>query len=215
MYRSVSLLLVFILVLLPTNFVFSAMSSTNYKIQTDDFATGGLTSSTNYAVLGSAGDWQGLTSSTNYGVYGGYVYSQLTPTLSISLDSSSVALGTLSVSSVASVTLTATISTDAPGGYSLMISEDQGLTNGSTSITDVADGTVSAGSEEYGVGTRGTDGLYNSSDTSITSSFKAIASSSGMVTSQTDGVVFKASISSATTAGSYSHTVTLAAVSNF
>lgn len=215
MHHIASIFIVFILVLMPMNFAFSAMSSTNYKVQSDDFATGGLTSSTNYGVLGTAGDWQGLTSSTNYGVYGGYVNSQLTPTLSISLGSSSVALGELSLSSVASATLTATISTDASGGYSLGISENTNFTSGSTNITDVSDGSVTAGSEEYGVRTTGSAGLYNSTDTGITTNFKSIASSSGMVTSQAVGVVFKASMSSATSAGSYSHTITLAAVSNF
>lgn len=215
MHRIVFIIMLFLLVLVPTNFVFSAMSSTNYKVQSDDFATGGLTSSTNYGILGTAGDWQGLTSSTNYGVYGGYVYSQLTPTLSISLSSSSAALGTLSASSVANVTLTATISTDAPGGYSLGISEDHNFTSGNDTIADVSDGSVTAGSGEYGVGTSGTAGLYNASNTSITLNFKSIASSSGMVSSQAVGVIFYASMSPSTNAGSYSHTVTLAAVSNF
>lgn len=202
-----------ICVLIPTPIF--AMSSTNYSILADSFDGGGFSSSTNYGAFGAVGEWQGFTSSTNYSVNGGFNGIWADSTLSLSLGSSSVSLGTLSSSAVSSVANIATVTTTYIGGYSLYIYESAGLASGSNVIDDVTDGTVSAGNEEYGIRTSGTSGSYNSTDTAITSTWKSIATNASAATSEQTTITFKASIASDTPGGSYSHSVSVAAVAQF
>ncbi len=193
----------------------AGMSSTNYKILTDALEVGGYTTSSNYGLVGGAGEWQGVVTSSNYNVNAGFPAILADPSLSISVANGALSFGTLEKNVVASKSTTVTVTTDAPGGYSLRISENKNFTSGADDINDVSDGLVSDGSEEYGIRTSGTAGLYNSSDTSISTSWKNIASASSAVTSQATTVSFKVSVDNNTTPGSYSHTVTFAAVTNF
>lgn len=194
-----------------------SLTSTNYTILSSDFISGILSTSTNYSVNDVIGDAQGTTAtSTNYTEYGGLI-GQISGTgsLSVTLSASSVSLGQLSTETITSGSMTITVTTDAPAGYSIRMSESTGLTNGSHTLADVADGNVSAGAEEYGIRTSGTDGQYNSTDTSITSSLKTIANSSSPVSARATTVSFKAAIETGTASGSYSQTVTFATVANF
>ncbi|MCX6733891.1 MAG: hypothetical protein NTX63_03690 [Candidatus Peregrinibacteria bacterium] len=121
-----------------------------------------------------------------------------------SLASNTMSFGTLSSSSVSAISHTITVSTSAAGGYVLYVSEDGNLRNGANDINDVADGAVTAGSEEYGLNTG-----YNdfTSDSAIASSQKIARSHSSPVTSEVTTCTYKASISGATTGASYSHIV--------
>lgn len=202
------------------NFFYSApisagMTSTNYRIISDDLAPGALSSSTNYATLGAIGEWQGVSTSTNYSSLGGFPGSQPDTTLSISLSGTNISFGSLEKGTVSSISRTATVSTDAPGGYTLRISENSNLAAGGTDIDDVSDGSVTAGSEEYGIKTSGDSGLFNATDTAITSSWKNIASATSPVTSQATVISFKVAVNGGTEPGSYSHTVTIAAVASY
>lgn len=191
------------------------MSSTNYSIIADTVDTGGYTTSTNYGIFGALGEWQGFTSSTNYSLNGGFNGIWGDNSITFSMNSSSVSLGTLSTTAVGTVTNYASSTTNYAGGYALYVSESSGLASGSNVIDDVTDGSVTAGSEEYGIRTSGTSGLYNSSDTAITTDWKKIAEKTSAVTADSVGVIFKVAVSPATPSGSYSHTVSFAAVAQF
>jgi len=204
-----------LILLFPVCAVGASMSSTNYSIIADSVDSGGYSSSTNYGVSGSLGEWQGLTSSTSYTLKGGFSGIWGDNSLTFSLNSTSLSLGTLSSSAVSSATTYASSTTNYSGGYALYISESAGLASGSNVIDDVSDGSVSSGSEEYGIRTSGSSGQYNSTDTSITSSWKKIAENSSAATSDSVGVIFKASISPSTPSGTYSQTVSFAAVAQF
>ncbi len=192
-----------------------AMSSTNYSITADTVDTGGYTTSTNYGIFGALGEWQGFTSSTNYSLNGGFSGIWGDNSITFSMNSSSVSLGTLSTAAVGSVTNYASSTTNYAGGYALYVSEISGLASGSNVIDDVVDGSVTAGNEEYGIRTSGTSGLYNSSDTAITTDWKKIAEKTSAVTADSVGVIFNVAISPSTPSGTYSQTVSFAAVAQF
>lgn len=134
--------------------------------------------------------------------------------LSLSLDTNSVAFGDLSAGKVSSGRITLTASTDSETGYTISISEDGNLRaiSGASDINDVADGEVTAGQEEYGIRVSGQDALV-SGDRAISGSVD-IASFSGMITSRSTGVEFRASRGSQTAEGSYSHRVTFTLTAN-
>lgn len=127
--------------------------------------------------------------------------------LSVSLDTDTVALGTLSTTTVTVGSMTLVVSTDSETGYTASLSEDGNLRSGAADIGDVSDGQVTAGVEEYGVRTVGTDGLL-ATDTAIAGSL-AFASSLGGVTNRSTELQFRAAIDSNTTAGSYAHAVSV------
>ncbi|MAG12120.1 MAG: hypothetical protein CMI52_04950 [Parcubacteria group bacterium] len=192
------------------------MSSTNYHMQLDSFGSGARSTSTNYSLKDDIGVIGSDTStSTNYQVNDGIVGAFQDGVLSASVSAGSVDLGTLSTITLTQGRIEIIVTSDAMSGYTIRASEDQPLSDGAATIDAVADGEVTIGSEEYGLGTAGTSGQYNSSDVGISSALTIIASASDPVTSESTAVYFKAAISGSTTAGSYSHIVTFSTVSNF
>lgn len=214
-----SLLFTSFLILLPISNTRADMSSANYSIKKDSINIGGTenSTSTNYGISDSVGEaGTGTSNSANYQMQAGYRPELNLPTLSFSLSANSASLGTLSTSSVSTASVTATVTTNARNGYSISVQADGNLrTSGGKIITDVADGAVTAGSREYGIGTSGADGLYNASDTSVTTTAKNIASNASVVTSHATIINFKASINSSTAAGAYNQKVTVIATGNF
>ena len=107
-----------------------AMSSTNYKIDVDAINSGGeLGSSANYEALDSIGDpFIGIGESANYALRGGFENS-LTVGISLALDSDVKNLGSITPGTPISGTTTATVVTDAWGGYDLFISQDKNMTH--------------------------------------------------------------------------------------
>ncbi len=186
----------------------SSMTSTNYTIFADAVGFGGdLSSSTSYTLQDTVGELAvGSTTSTSYTIRGGFQASDR-GMISLTILSSSLSFGTLSVSSVATVSTTASVAVGSETGYSLSISSQSGTMW--TTLT----GTVDAGSEEFGVLVTGTDRAF--SDTAALSSSLVLASNSNSLneTRSTD-VAFEAAISSATTPGSYSKSITLTASAN-
>lgn len=144
------------------------------------------------------------------------------PTITFTISANSANLGTLTTSAVSTATITATTTTNASGGYSATILEDGNLRSGVNDINDVADGIVSAGSEEYGVSTtdsgqeisQETGACDGNPASPITSSAQTFAGSTGPAT---EGVTlcFAASITGTTPAGSYSHIITLISTGTF
>ena len=192
----------------PTLLDAASMNGGSYSIFADSFAvidTGPLTSAS-YSAFGSVSEAAATTTSDGtYTLRGGFQAAEQ-GILSFTLSGATVALGTLSTSTIASAIVTTTISTDSETGYTLNLTEDGNLRSGSENINDVTDGAVTIASEEYGIRTAGADGLLTS-DTAISGTVN-VASVNGAVTDRQTGVVFRASMSSATVAGAYSHIVT-------
>lgn len=132
------------------------------------------------------------------------------------LNGSAAQLGTLG-SSLGNTSLTATnVSTTAPNGYSVYVSDDGDLrASGSASIQDVADGAVTIGSEEYGWHVFGASATNTASDYAFSTSTALIQSSSTAATNERIALIYKVSISPSTPAGSYAHTVYYTVTANY
>ncbi|MBU4315478.1 hypothetical protein KJ673_03705 [Patescibacteria group bacterium] len=133
------------------------------------------------------------------------------------LDSSSISLGTLSTSIVATALVAWEVSAEVSDGYSVYIYEDQGLTNGTDTITDVSDGTVTAGVSEYGARSSDTSlsSTFDTQDTAITTTLEQVGSRSDVSFDSRDFLTLKTAISGLESAGSYSHTLTLIYVGDY
>ncbi len=218
------LIFLFFSFLLALNFPLAAgsvsMSSENYQISVDAISVGGdLTNSTNYQVMGATAEGLGVSptqsTSTNYIVEAGFPSMISDLGLSITLSTNAIALGTLSQLAIASASQTLTITTNSPSGYTTTIVEDGNLRSGGNDINDVADGTVTAGSEEYGIRTSGAAGQMNNTDTAITGVAQTIASTSTVALAEQTVISYKAAVSENTTYGTYSQTVTFTTTANY
>jgi len=193
--------------------VFSAMSSTNYFIYADtvDFG-GGLATSTNYNLQDSVGggDSVGISTSTSYEVRAGY-QAAVRGTISFSLSSNSINLGTLdTVGVVASSSVVSTVDTNSDTGYTLSISAISG-----TSLGAVTDGSVDGvgGTEEYGIAVSGSHAAF-ATDQEIASGLVLLSSSNSAVSDQST-LTFKAVRGSGSALGvNYSQSVVLTASAN-
>ncbi len=136
--------------------------------------------------------------------------------LSMSLSTNTLGLGTLSLSSVSSASLDINVTTDSVTGYAVTLTEDGNLRKGAggvnDEIEDVSDGSVTAGSEEYGLLTTGVAGLL-AVDTAISGNLSVVSYNTS-ITNQITTFTFHAAIGNSSRAGSYSHTVTLSATAN-
>ncbi len=201
--------------LLPAPLFAEDLDSTNFTIYGNSINAGGTrTTSTNFVLESTLGEISGVTTSTNFSSRAGFQALSPEPKITLTLSANSVNLGTLAVDTVSSASITVTVTTNASSGYSVRISEDGNLRNGSDDIDDVTDGSVTAGSEEYGIRTSGTAGQYNSSDTAISGTVTIVSSSSAASAEETT-VSFRASMQSTTVNASYSHTVAFTTVANF
>ncbi len=184
------------------------MSSTNFQIISDTIGVGGgLSTSTSFGLQDSiSGVSVGIASSTSYRVMGGF---QTTDSgqISLSITNASLDLGTLSTAAVNTASTVATVTTDVPTGYTLSVGAVTG-----TSLTPVADGMVTAGSEEYGLTTTGNERLITT-DVAVTNGLN-LATKASAITGSATTLTFKASISSASAAATYSQNITLSASSN-
>lgn len=189
--------------------VLGAMSSTDYYIYADSIDIGGgLSVGGNYSLQDTSGGLAvGSQTGGTYEILGGY-QSMERGELSFSVSSSSLSMGILSTTTISVASTIVSVSADSNTGYTLSVGSISG-----THLTNVADGSVTAGSEEYGVVTGGDQGLL-ATDTAITTSLILASSNAPIVNSQTT-LTFKAAVSPSTVAGSYSQTVTLTASANF
>lgn len=138
--------------------------------------------------------------------------------LSLVVSSSTLSFGQLSTAAVSTKSTVLSATTESSTGYNITIQEDTELLDaisGTYDIDDVSDGTVTAGSEEYGFQTSGAHGQQNGTDTAITTSPLVIALGSDATTTAQTIVTFSAAISAtASKAGSYSHTITFTGTAN-
>lgn len=157
---------------------------------------------------------------TNANSTDNYVYTQYAqgrvaasaPSISFSLSNNAASLGALTPSSINTASTTLTVSANALSGYTAYISEDGDLRYNSRSIADVIDGTVTAGSEEFGLNTGYGDFI---SDSAITGGLKIVRSSGAAVTNENTTATYKASVSNNTPSGFYSQIITYVVVGNF
>lgn len=154
-------------------------------------------------------DWDGSPSSISAVPAGGndFVYR---------LSGDAAQLGTLTTSIVAtSLTHTSVIS-NLENGYTVYVSDDGNLRiNASTYISNVTDGSVTAGSDEYGARVFGTTATSTGSDFAFSTSTRAIQATSTFANDDRIGLVYKAAISATTAAGSYSQAVYYTLTGNF
>lgn len=124
--------------------------------------------------------------------------------ITFSVSTNSVSLGNISVNSVASSSHTVSVTTNANSGYNLYVSDDGNLRSGANDIDDVSDGSVTAGSEEYGLNTG-----YSAfaSDAAITTSMQLARSVTVPAYNSTTTCTYEASVTAATPTGTYTHTV--------
>lgn len=218
--RSIFALLILIIIFnFPLSAGSASMSSENFQMQLDTISVGGdVAASTNYLVFGTYGDLGAsptTSTSDNYIIHAGFQAAASGVTLTAALSANSIALGSLSTGSVSSASQTLTVTTNSPTGYTTTVTEDGNLRSGDNDINDVGDGTVTAGSEEYGLLTSGAAGQMNSADTAITGVAQTAASTSTIATSEAITITYKAAVSGNTGYGTYSHTVTFTTTANY
>lgn len=200
----------------PFSLSFAAMNGGSYEIYADTFSgsndssgsSGGTYTLRSTTGESSAGEFSGGT----YTLHGGFQAMEK-GVLSLSFSSSSAALGTLSLLSISSSTVSSTITTDSLTGYTLTFDEDGNLRDGIKDINDVADAEVTAGSEEYGFRTIGGGGMWAGVDESIVNG-REVATSVGPVTGQETGIQFRVAIGGTSLAGSYAHVITATVTAN-
>lgn len=130
----------------------------------------------------------------------------------------SIAFGDLSSSSVSTAVIGMEVSIEDDNGYIIQVMEDGELRDGSNEIDDVADGTVSAGSEEYGARSSDTSiatTSFDTADSAITSSFQSVVTESGAAFESRNFLILKAGITGSTNEGSYAHTLNVIASGTF
>lgn len=189
----------------------AAMTSTNYTIYADSVGVnsgGGEGSGGSFNLQDTLGESPvDATTSTSYQVLGGY-QSMDAGSISLSLSNSSLNLGTLSAASVSTAGSTATVTTNSTTGYTLSVSALSG-----SMPANVADGSVTAGVEEYGLAVGGSDAAFGN-DRAVVNGLALASSGSPVYQSQTT-LTFKASRGSASAAGGFSQSITITASANF
>lgn len=194
--------------------IFSAMSGGDFTIYADSlsFIDTVTTSGDTFTITGSGGEFAATsTSGSTFEMRGGFQAAER-GILTFSLSNSGFSIGPLSISAVSAGGVLLTISTDSETGYTIVLTEDGNLRSGGFDINDVSDGSVTAGSEEYGIVTTGSDAQI-SSDTGISGAL-TVASGYGRTTYKETTVVFRAAMDSNTTPATYSHRVTFTATVN-
>lgn len=203
----------FILLVLPALFfglmAEGEMTSTNYAIYADSFNVGGIYStSTSYDLYSSVGEWpSSLPTSTSYEIRAGFQAMERGE-LTLSISDNALSLGDLSLSAVNTDSAILTITSGSDTGYTLSVGSAD-----SSPITAVSDGSVTAGSEEYGLAVSGTDAAF-ADDRSIIAG-RILASATGSVTSRPLTMTVKASRISTTSYGSKSQSIVLNLSANF
>ena len=130
----------------------------------------------------------------------------------------SVSFGELSVSSVSTAIVGFEVNADLANGYSIQVIADGTLTNGTTSITDVIDGSVTAGSQEYGAISSDTtlaSSTFDTQDSALTTSSQDVVTTASRAFNDRHFLTLKASKASLTPSGTYAQTLTIIASGNF
>lgn len=140
--------------------------------------------------------------------------------VTLAVDTTTVELGTLSSASVSEADQTYTSNSNNRTGVTLQIVADGDLDDGFANTIDaVSDGTVTAGSEEYGIFIDNVSGMtqespFDSGDDEIPQVAADIASTATEISNGTFDINYRASITGTTIAGSYDQVVTVTIATN-
>lgn len=136
------------------------------------------------------------------------------------LTSTTISLGAL-VDSVVTTSIVAwEVNFDADDGYSVYVSEDTNLQDASAtySISDVSDGSVTAGSSEYGAISSDSSlslSTFDTQDTAFTTSLQQVGSRSDNAMISRDFLTIKTAISSSQNVATYYHSLTFVYVGDY
>lgn len=134
------------------------------------------------------------------------------------LNGSALSFGQLSKNRVSTAAIGWEVTADVDNGYQVLVFEDGDFTNGSSIITDVSDGEVTAGVSEFGARSSDDnliDSLFDTQDVGITQSSQQVGSSESGVFKDRDALTIKASYESGQSSGSYSNTVNIVYVGSY
>lgn len=110
------------------------------------------------------------------------------------------------------------VTADLGSGYTVQVYADGELKDGSSTINDVADGTVTAGNEEYGGRSSDTslpDSTFDTEDSAFSPEFQDIVDVATPQFNNRNFLTLKASIDSGTDSGTYSQNLTFIVSGNF
>lgn len=126
--------------------------------------------------------------------------------------------GTLETTSVSTSIIGMNVSADVDSGYSVQVFDDGDLRDGTNAINDVVDGTVTAGSEEYGGRSSDTTlsgSTFDTADTAFLVTAQDVADVSDAVFESRNFVTLKASKTGSTPNGSYAHQLSFVVSGNY
>lgn len=195
----------------------AAMSSTNFQIVSDAIAVGGnVSTSSNFGVFDTFNVAAAAATSTssNFAAASDFQYAQPDDNLTVTFSKTAISLGTLSVGSISSDSQIMTVTTNSRSGYTTTIQTDGALRSGSNTIDAASGGSISAGTEAYGVLTTGGNGQL-SAITGLSATPQTIARSTVPATAVATTITYQAAIAGATVGGDYSQTVTFTTTANF
>lgn len=134
------------------------------------------------------------------------------------LTGSGLDFATVDGSSVVTGVISFEMTVDNDSGYVIQLLEDGNLRDGSNEIADVSDGSVTAGTEEFGA--RSSDSTLSNSafdtqDAAITSTAQDVVTKSTYAIGDRTFVTFKLSAQTATPSSVYENTLTFIASGNF
>jgi hypothetical protein len=217
--KFLRLLVVFMVLSAPKIAFGDTMSSSSFVITSDDITTGG--GNINSASFNAETDIGGKATgedlaSASFAACAGYPCTLFEPYLTFSVTPNSISLGNLSTGSVASGTTTITTTSNAWSGYVTTVATDGEFRTADSlhTIPGVTDGTVTAGSAEYGIGLTGSDRSFTD-DRAISTTPINVAANGGSAENSAVVVTFKAAISSTVTAGNYSQIATFITTGTF
>jgi hypothetical protein len=222
-------------------------NSTKYGLQIADGTTGKLgsgTEATNTVVtIQTTNSSDAVQDSATLALYPVandriVVSATVEPALSVSIPTTTAALGTLSISNVSYVGISSAVTTNAKSGYISVASYNNTLTSGSDTIADVT-GTppdnmaAGATSGAFGASTSQNGNTIVQSNTQVTcdgttrtqtqaasatalsATPKSFAASAGAVTNQSTTLCFLAAVDGSVVPGTYTSTVTLVTTAKY
>lgn len=134
------------------------------------------------------------------------------------LNGSAVALGVLDPAYVSTGVVAWEVNADIDNGHSVYVFENQELRTPTSTIPDVNDGLVNAGSSEYGGRSSDTtlaSSTFDTQDTAITNTYKLVGSRSETAFKSRDFLLLKAAVASSQPGGSYGHTLSFVYVGGY
>lgn len=195
--------------------VWSQMTGGEYEIYADAISSisGEPLSGGQYQLLDTLGE--AVATNTPQGtilLQSGFQATEMTG-IYFRLSDTSLNLGTLSFDALGTGSVTMTAKTESETGYTIYIYDDGDLRDGDITIDDVADGSVTLGQEEYGIGLQG-DSRVSALDLPIKQTPTALFFRTSTAPNDTGTIEFKASIGQNSRRGAYSHDVTFTMVAN-